>query len=295
MAEVAKFADRFGLGWRPELAAGIALHLDRIDTLEVIAENAFASLDGRTDREGLAMLADLARQVPVTLHGVGMGLATTAPAATDRIERMARLVERVRPAGWSEHLAFVRSGGIEIGHMAMPPRAPASVAGAIENIARAARVVGAPPAMENIATLVEPPASVLGEGEWTSAIVRAARVPLLLDLHNLYANAVNAGVDPFALLESMPLEAVRSVHLSGGRWIAAPRGGERLLDDHLHDPPDPVYALLTRLGARVSVPLTVVIERDGAYPPIEALMAQLDAARAALARGRARRTAGVTA
>jgi hypothetical protein len=34
-------------------------------------------------------------------------------------------------------------------------------------------------------------------------------------------------------------------------------------------------------------PLDVIIERDGSYPPFEALLAQLDAARGALARGRA--------
>src|SRR5258707_10445676 len=33
--------DRFGLGWRPELAAGILAHLDRIDLIEVIAEDYF--------------------------------------------------------------------------------------------------------------------------------------------------------------------------------------------------------------------------------------------------------------
>jgi len=33
--------DRFGLGWRPELAAGILAHLDRIDVIEVIAESYF--------------------------------------------------------------------------------------------------------------------------------------------------------------------------------------------------------------------------------------------------------------
>lgn len=31
--------DRFGLGWRPELAAGILTHLDRIDIVEVIADD----------------------------------------------------------------------------------------------------------------------------------------------------------------------------------------------------------------------------------------------------------------
>jgi len=33
--------DRFGLGWRPELAAGILAHLAQIDLIEVIAEEYF--------------------------------------------------------------------------------------------------------------------------------------------------------------------------------------------------------------------------------------------------------------
>ena len=33
--------DRFGLGWRPELAAGIFSNLDRIDIVEVIADDYF--------------------------------------------------------------------------------------------------------------------------------------------------------------------------------------------------------------------------------------------------------------
>src|ERR1700747_1811984 len=33
--------DRFGLGWRPELAAGILAHLDRIDLIEVVADDYF--------------------------------------------------------------------------------------------------------------------------------------------------------------------------------------------------------------------------------------------------------------
>jgi uncharacterized protein (UPF0276 family) len=56
-----------------------------------------------------------------------------------------------------------------------------------------------------------------------------------------------------------------------------------VLDDHLHTVPDEVYALLKALAARVSRPLTVILERDGAYPPMEDLLSELDRARAALA------------
>jgi uncharacterized protein len=278
--------DRFGLGWRPELAAGILAHLDRIDVVEVIAEDHF-----RAGRGALRALRTLAAQVPVLLHGVSLGLASTVPVDDARLDRMARLMDATGAEAWSEHLAFVRGGGIEIGHLAAPPRSAASVAGAAANIARATKRVGSPPLLENIATLVAPPVSTLDEADWTARILAASGAPLLLDLHNLYANAVNFGVEPLALLRRFPLERVGAVHLSGGRWITGPGGARRLLDDHLHDAPDDVLMLLDALGELAPQPLTLIIERDGRYPPVARLLAELDAARQALAAGRLRRAA----
>ena len=192
--------DRVGLGWRAELAAGILSNLARIDVLEVIADDYYGA-----SRAGIAALCSLARQIPVSLHGVGMGLASTIPAEPRRLHAMARLMQAVQAESWSEHLSFVRAGGIEIGHLAAPPRTPHSAAGAIANIALATRIVGSAPLMENIATLVQPPASTMDEAEWVAQIIHGAQVPLLLDLHNLYANAVNAGEAPQELLLRLPL------------------------------------------------------------------------------------------
>jgi uncharacterized protein (UPF0276 family) len=274
--------DRVGLGWRGELAAGIFEHLGEIDLLEVIAEDWF-----QASRRDAAALAELASLRPLSLHGVTMGLAGSEPVAAWRLERMARLVDRVRPQAWSEHLAFVRAGGVEIGHLAAPPRTRANIDAALANIARAAHCVGAMPLLENIATLIDPPASELDEPAWVGAIVEGAGSGLLLDLHNLLANAVNFGRDPIALLLALPLQRVRAVHIAGGRWWAPPGHRHRLLDDHLHDVPDEVYALLEALARSVPQPLDVTLERDGSYPAFEVLLLQLRRAREALVRGRA--------
>ena len=282
-AVAAVAADRVGLGWRGELAVGILSNLAQIDVLEVIADDYY-----RASRAGMDALCSLARQVPVSLHGVGMGLASTIPAEPRRLHAMARLMQGVQAESWSEHLSFVRAGGVEIGHLAAPPRTPASAAGAVANIALASRIVGSAPLMENIATLVEPPASTLDEAEWLAQIIEGAQVPLLLDLHNLYANAVNGGQDPQALLLRLPLARVGAVHLSGGHWIDEPGGtGRRLLDDHLHDVPAEVFELLTLLARHAPQPLTVILERDGNYPTFDHVLEQLALARAALRAGRA--------
>jgi uncharacterized protein len=277
--------DRFGIGWRHELAAGILSHLDRIDIVEVIADDYFDAPKARR-----RALKTLAIQVPVALHGVSLGLASSVAVETRRLEQMARLVDEIQPEFWSEHLAFVRGGGIEIGHLAAPPRTKATIDGAARNLTTAKKMVGAFPLVENIATLIDPPGSSLSEVDWTCAILAAAHCALLLDLHNLYANSVNFGFDPYDFIARIPQEKICAVHLAGGRWIKAkPTGQRRLLDDHLHDVPEPVYGLLEYVGGKTSLPLTVILERDGRYPPIEVLLNQLERARDALGRGRARR------
>lgn len=273
--------DRVGIGWRPELSAGILSHLDRIDVVEVIADDLFAA-----SKRQLRAIQTLAAQVPVVLHGVSLGLASSAPVDEARLGAMARVVDAIRPDFWSEHLAFVRAEGVEIGHLAAPPRTDATIEGAARNLARARAVVGTVPLVENVATLVEPPGSVHEEAAWIAQIAHAADCELLLDLNNLYANAVNFGQEPAELLRRMPLDRVGAVHLAGGTWIAASTGERRLLDDHLHDVPDAVFDLLTEIGAGTARPVTVILERDGAYPAFEVLMAQLDRAREALALGR---------
>src|SRR6202008_2112776 len=78
--------DVFGLGGRPQLAFGILSNLDRIDVVEVIADDFFDVR--RTERRALKTLA---AQVPVTLHGVSLGLASAVRVDQSRLESTARL------------------------------------------------------------------------------------------------------------------------------------------------------------------------------------------------------------
>ncbi len=275
-------SDRFGLGWRPKLALGILSNLHRIDIVEVIADDYFRA----SQRERRA-LRTLAAQTPVTLHGVTLGLASSVPVETKRLDQIARLCADVGPVSWSEHLAFVRGNGIEIGHLAAPPRSAATIEGAISNLRRARAIAGIAPQVENVATLIDPPGSDRDEASWVSEIIHNSESDLLLDLHNLHANALNFHFDPLDFISRMPPERISAIHLAGGKWIGRAEA-PRLLDDHLHDVPDPVYDLLEEVAARATRPLTVIIERDGKFPPIESLLDQLDRARIAVARGRER-------
>lgn len=280
---------RVGLAWRGELAHQILCSGGAIDLVEVIAEDWIDQ--PRERRRALHMLA---AQIPIVVHGVGLGLASAAPVSKARLGAVAELLAEVCPGYWSEHLAFVRGGGVEVGHLAAPPRTTATVDGTLRNLRWVKERVGSLPLLENVASLIDPPASELSEAEWIGQIIAGSGAGLLLDLHNLYSNAINTGVSPRGLLYQMPLDAVRSVHLAGGKWVRA-ANTDRWLDDHRHAVPTEVFDLLEELASAVRRPFDVVIEWDGDYPPFEQLLAEVERSRGAVARGRARSTSSALA
>ena len=261
---------RLGLGWRDELAPGIVANLDRVGVLEVLAEEWFEA-----DASRRRALRFLAREVPVVLHATSLGLASTERVDRKRLDKIARVVDWLQPELWSEHLAFVRAGNREIGHLAAPPRNGATLEGLLRNVGEARRVTGSLPLVENVASLIEPPLCTYGEGEWLQAVLAATECRLLLDLHNVHANARNFGFDAAAVVSSLPADRIGMVHIAGGRVIE--RG--RILDDHLHAVPREVVELL----ALVPSDATVVLERDGNYPTIDELLEELWTAAAAAA------------
>lgn len=262
--------DRVGLGWRHEISSHIWIHADRVDVIEVMLED---YLDASSAK--LHSLKTLAREIPSIFHGVSLGLASTHPVDEIRLSKLNRLLDHLNQPTWSEHLAFVRAGGFEIGHWAAPPRTAAVIEGTLNNLERVRQRTGYLPVLENIATLMDPPGSIMSESSWVTQIADGADAGLLLNLHNLSANAVNLGLDPFAALEGFPLHRVRQIHLSGGQYV--------------HAVPDGVYSLLVRVGELCPDGLTVIVERDGRYPHFQHLLFEIEKARGALARGRQNR------
>ena len=80
---------------------------------------------------------------------------------------------------------------------------------------------------------------IRGEPGFMHAITEKNGSYLLLDLHNLYCNAVNHGFDPFLAIAQMPLRQVVEIHLAGGSW----RDGF-YMDAHDGRVPEDVWNLL---------------------------------------------------
>ncbi len=270
-----------GIGWRPELALAIDRRPD-LGFVEIIAED----FDPR--RPLPAPVERLrGRGVRVIPHGLTLSLGGAEPPDPDRLAALARLARRCDAPLVSEHLAFVRGGGIETGHLVSLPRTRQALDVVVANVRAAQAALPVPLALENVATLFDWPGAEMDEATFLAEVAERADVRILLDVENLYANCRNLGGDPAARLDRLPPERVAYVHVAGG---VEQRGHYH--DTHAAPVPAEVLALLEELCARAAVP-GVMLERDDCFPTDAALHAELDAIAAAVERGAARRTAGV--
>jgi uncharacterized protein len=258
-----------GIGWRPEIA-GFVAELPGLRFVEVVAESVHAS--GPIP----PALADLrARDVTVVPHGVKLSLGGAEPVAADRVAHLASLASLFDAPLVSEHIAFVRAGGVEAGHLLPLPRSREAVDAVVANVRRAQDALPVPLALEPIAAIFDWPDDELDEADFLTEILSRTDALLLLDVANVYANARNRGGPPEALLDRLPLERVAYVHVAGG---AETEGIYH--DTHMDPVPPAVLDLVAALSARRQPP-ALMLERDGAYPPAEQLRAELDAIAAA--------------
>ena len=264
-----------GIGWRSE----IALLIERrrgLGFIEVMAEDFDASC--RLPR-AIQDLRD--RGLAIVPHGVSLSLGGAEPPDRRRLEALAGAATRLGAPLVSEHIAFVRAGGLESGHLLPLPRTRDTLEMVVANVREAKTALPVPLALENIAALFEWPDSEIDEAEFLTEVLERADVLLLLDLANLHANSRNFGYDPIEFIDRIPLKRIAYVHVAGGME----RGG-LYHDTHAHPVPGAVLELLTAVSSRVEVP-GVMLERDEGFPPDVVLDAELDAVAAALARGNA--------
>jgi uncharacterized protein (UPF0276 family) len=262
----------FGLLYRREQRAALFATRPRVEALEIVAEH-FLDLTAE-QRDELDLLR---AHFPLTIHALDTSIGSADGVDERYLERIARLVAYAKPRWWSDHLAFTRAGGVQLGAFAPLPHTREAVDVVARNVARVRAIVDAPFALENPAAPFAVAGAQYAPGEFLAAVADAADCALLLDVENLHADAWNLRTDAGAVVAAIPLDRIVEVHLAGGH-----RAGAGYADAHNGPVPAATWRLYAALCRRRVPPLTV-LEREAALPRLDVLLDELDAARAVAA------------
>jgi hypothetical protein len=267
-----------GVGYKPQHFNDILADPTPVGWLEIHAEN-YMGDGGRP----LAQLRALAERFPISVHGVGLSIGGEAPLDPDHLARLKHLVGWLRPASFSEHLAWSTHESAFLNDLLPLPYTSDTLARVCTHVEQVQEALARPMLLENPSSYLAFAESTWSEPDFLREVSRRTGCGLLLDVNNVFVSATNLAYDPRAYIADFPLDAVGEIHLGGHDEDEDDHGAPLLIDSHGAPVVDPVWALLDHTLA-LSGPKPVLIEWDNDVPDWPTLAAEADRAAVALAR-----------
>lgn len=261
----------FGLGLRPPHYRDFQGAAQPVDWLEIISEN-YMVQGGKP----LAMLEAIRARYPVVMHGVSMSLGSADELDRDYLLQLRELARRIEPMWISDHLCWTGVHGVNLHDLLPLPYTQEAVRQVSARIRQAQDILGRRLVIENVSSYLSYADSTMTEWEFISAVAEEADCLLLLDVNNVYVSGVNHGFDPRAFIDGVPAGRVQQIHLAGHSDM-----GDHLIDTHDEPIAAAVFDLLDHAYRRLG-PVSTMIERDDAIPPLQELTAELGRAREVL-------------
>jgi uncharacterized protein (UPF0276 family) len=269
LTDTARTPSGIGIGLRQPHYREVFERLPALAFLEVHSENFF--LEGGASMHAL----ERARAAyPISLHGVGLSLGSADALSGEHLARLKRLVDRVEPALVSEHLCWGGIGGVHFNDLLPLPYTGEVLALLADRVDRVQSTLNRSILVENLSAYVECRDSEMTETAFLAELARRTGCGLLLDVNNLYVNAINFGFDPVARLAELDADSIGQIHLAGHTVV-----DDCLIDTHGSLVCDPVWSLYAeacrRFGARPTL-----IEWDTDLPALDVLLSQAAQAQA---------------
>ena len=257
-----------GIGYRPAFRKEIFARSAEVDFLEITIEH-FLDKPAHVEKD----LERLNRLYTLIPHGLNLSLGSAEGLNEAYVEQVAELVHKVNPPYWSEHIAFTRADGVDVGHLAPLPFSNEALDVLCSNVEQVRKIIDVPLVLENITYVIRMPGAEMSETEFLNTILERTGCGLLLDVTNLHTNSTNHGFDPYEFLDGIPLERVVQLHFVGGHWR-----DDVLVDSHSSPTPEEVWRLMDEVVERCPVK-GIILERDEDIPPFDELSDELARAR----------------
>lgn len=258
--------------YNPALPEFLRTDLDAIDFLEVTTDMFWTDhgIGERRPRfEELEAWVDVLEstivQRPVIAHNIGLSIGNAGFFDLEYVDHLAQWQRRYRFPWQSDHLSFAEvsapDGTTRHAGVAVPLPYDREVLDMIvERVDRFQQVVSTPFLLENSVYFVTFRDQEMTEPQFLNALTRRTGCGVLLDVHNLYANARNHGFDARDFLDELDLSTVVELHIAGGTEYAG-----MYTDSHSGPCPPAVWELLEYVVPRAANLRAVTFEFHDSY------------------------------
>lgn len=254
-----------GLGLRREMLTEFCQSVPReVAFFEVAPEN-WMTLGGKFARQ----FKQLTERHPFFCHGLSLSIGSPQALDVGFVKEVKRFLDAHGIEIYSEHLSYCSGTG----HMydLMPiPFTEEAVKHVSQRIKQVEDILERPFILENVSFYAAPGAH-MSEQVFVNAVLAEADCKLLLDVNNIYVNAINHDYNASEFLAAMPTERIAYLHIAGHYEEDV----DLRIDTHGADIIPPVWQLLQECY-RIHGVHPTLLERDFNIPKTPVLLKEIN-------------------
>ncbi len=260
----------------PELGVGITYssaiepvleqHPELFDVVEVEPQTTWIKTrDGPDPYRVLGPILEHIAQLPgrKLVHSIDMPVGGTVRPEPAQLVLLEHAISRLNSPWVSEHLSFNSTSDFRTGFFLPPRQTPEGVETAMISIRDLKAALPVPIAIETGVNYLRPRLDEMSDGAFVASVANASDCGILLDLHNIFANALNGRQPVDEFLARLPLERVWEIHLAGGFELQG-----FWLDAHSGAIPEPLFEISKRIVSALPNLKAIIFEMFPSFVPI---------------------------
>jgi len=254
-----------GLGLRREVMDDMLdADLSAVDFMEVAPEN-WINVGGSYGKK----FRQFTERFDFVCHGLSLSIGSPSPLDEDFVRDVGRFLDTHDIKHYSEHLTYCSDDG-HLYDLLPIPFSEEAVHYVAERIRRVQDILQRQISMENASYYTPAPGKEMEEITFINAVLDEADCGLLLDVNNIYVNAVNHRYDPIEFMKQLPAERIRYAHIAGHYY----EDDDLIVDTHGSDVIDPVWDILDKAYEHFGV-FPTLLERDFNIPPVPEMLKEV--------------------
>ncbi len=250
-----------GLGLRSEFLNELLPSGFKPDWLEITPENWIAMPFHL--RENFEKIVS---KFPIVCHGLSLSIGSPEPLNRKFLKDLKSFLDTYKIDHYSEHLSFSSFNGSQTYELLPLPMTKGMINHVSERVKEVQDILERPLILEN-ATYYHVPYMEMREADFINGVMHQSGAKMLLDVNNVYVNAVNHNFDAKAFLSELDLSPTAYIHVAGHTLYPEEN---LIIDTHGEPVKNEVWELLQYTLESIDVP--VMIERDNDVPDLQSMI-----------------------
>lgn len=198
-------------------------------------------------------------------HGVSFSLLTAKRTTRQSLwlKFLEKEVKQYNYKNISEHFGFLSTEKFTHGSPLSMPFIPELLTIGVNNLNQIKAIANVPIGLENLGFAFSKQ-DVIDQGKFLSALLESVDGFLVLDIHNIYCHMINFHMSFEEIIETLPIERAKEIHISGGSVRSIRHENKKIYcDSHDAAVPTDVFLLLEKHLQTFSTVEAVIFERLG--------------------------------